>query len=383
MLHLFVDTNVYLNFYHFTNDDIETIDRLISELNSGRVKLHLPQQVRDEWERNREAKLQAAAEEFKKASFQEQVPRHMHNLDLANAYRKAVKDAKDARNRLIAEASVKAKEYGLEVDVKLKSLFDAAEQYPHDLEILKLGRQRAELGNPPGKPGSLGDQYNWEVLLAKLPREDIYIVSKDGDFSSPIKGEDVNGSLAPNAFIKREWHDRKGKNIYVFDSIKKAMTYLARRTEVTPLNEEVVSTNQVYEPVLVSVTANRSMERESEMVACVASGSFAPIATPEQRAAKNEAIDGLVSSNSFSMTHNFIAKLNRCHHLFEPNDVSRMFEALVDNQQINWIVTDDDVNEFYIKLLNGFISAINPVLLDNVIELLGLQYDEEKFEEEG
>ncbi len=61
-LHLFIDTNVYLSFYHFSSDDIESIDNLVNRVSAGDIVVHLPQQVENEWERNREIKLSNAAD---------------------------------------------------------------------------------------------------------------------------------------------------------------------------------------------------------------------------------------------------------------------------------------------------------------------------------
>ena len=43
------------------------------------------------------------------------------------------------------------------------------------------------MGNPPGKRNSLGDAILWEFLLANAPdKEDIYMISGDGDFDSKL-----------------------------------------------------------------------------------------------------------------------------------------------------------------------------------------------------
>lgn len=387
-LNLFIDTNIFLNFYHYTNDDIEAIDLLITNVENGNIALHLPQQVHDEWERNREIKLNLAASEFRKISFPEAIPRHMHGLASAEIYKEAVIQAKKARDHLVAEATLKARTYGLEVDVRLRQLFEAATKYQHETVIFDLGKQRAELGNPPGKPGSFGDQYNWEILLAKLPDEDLYIATKDGDYVSALGGTDENGGVFPNSFLKREWNKRKGdKNLYIFQNIKSALSYLLKLiTEVSPAD----ITHHIEAPPLAQAESNNKFSVIATVLpaehaappppvqATVAGqviGGLEPVMDQPHIAAKNAAINELVASSSFATTHHAIARLGQYREFLTAIDAIRLFGAAFDNQQIKWIIPDDDVNRFYLQLLEDFFSSLDPTTLDNAIELLGLQPD--------
>ena len=63
MKNLFIDTNIWLSLYHFTNDDLNQFNKL-KELLHKDIKLYVPQQVKDEIARNREAKLKDALEKF-------------------------------------------------------------------------------------------------------------------------------------------------------------------------------------------------------------------------------------------------------------------------------------------------------------------------------
>ncbi|TDY22577.1 hypothetical protein B0G81_2888 [Paraburkholderia sp. BL6665CI2N2] len=399
-LNLFIDTNIFLNFYHYTNDDTGVINSLIERIAEEKIVLHLPQQVSDEWERNREVKLSTAANEFSKITFPDTIPRHMHGLASADLYKQAVEQAKKARNHLVAEATVKARTYGLEVDAMLNLLFEAATKYPHDLAIFELGTRRAKLGNPTGKSGSVGDQYNWEMLLSKVPADDLYIVTKDGDYVSALGGTDENGGLYANAFLKREWSSRKGgKNLYIFQNLKSAITYLTKLTvagapanlaeEPQPVpNEPAPNPAQVEDvPVVAPVQPEGQAVPQHIGEAVIepepqAAGVMpGPVPTPDQEAAKNAAIDELVDSPNFAMTHIAIANLRPYSQFFTVADANRLFEAAFDNRQINWIITDDDVNEFYLKLLGDFFASLDPDVLDNAIELLGLRPDDEDHHE--
>ena len=41
---LFIDTNVLLNFFEYSSDDLEELNKLAVVLNAGRLRLLLPQQ---------------------------------------------------------------------------------------------------------------------------------------------------------------------------------------------------------------------------------------------------------------------------------------------------------------------------------------------------
>ncbi|MFM0095179.1 PIN domain-containing protein [Paraburkholderia nemoris] len=232
-MHLFIDTNAYLSFSNYTKDDITALDKLFQELSQGNVVLHVPRQVRDEWTRNRDTRLSTAAKEFQKIPFSNEVPRHMQGLSMAESYSKAIAEAKKAREILIAEANLKARTYQLDVDIYIKSLFDVGEEYDHDAPIFAAGQLRADRGNPPGKPGSFGDQYNWEMLLTRVPDVDLYIVTKDSDYMSALEGKDEGGMTYPNAFRREEWSEKKdGRSLYVFDSLKAVLAHYEKTIAV-------------------------------------------------------------------------------------------------------------------------------------------------------
>ena len=63
MKNLFIDSNIWLSLYHFTNDDLAQFSKLKDMINKS-IRLFVPQQVYDEITRNREAKLKDALKAF-------------------------------------------------------------------------------------------------------------------------------------------------------------------------------------------------------------------------------------------------------------------------------------------------------------------------------
>src|SRR5205085_12191954 len=57
MLNLFIDTNIFLNLYAFSKDDLKKWDLLISHIKDKKINLIITDQVINEFNRNRENKL--------------------------------------------------------------------------------------------------------------------------------------------------------------------------------------------------------------------------------------------------------------------------------------------------------------------------------------
>lgn len=389
-MHLFIDTNAFLSFYHHTKDDIDALKMLFRELQAGNIVLHIPRQVRDEWTRNRDAKLLAAAKEFQLIQFKSEIPRHMQGLSMAESYATAIQQAKKARDTLIAEANLKARTHQLDVDKYIKALFDSGECHAHDLDIFSAAKHRAEMGNPPGKPGSYGDQYNWEMLLSRVPDVDLYVVTKDGDYVSVLDGKDDRGMTYPNAFLREEWQTNKPSgNLYVFDSLKSVLAHYNKAIALPaapaeeqalaepPAEEAVQRDNVVESPGREAWLPEnfRSPAVEAEE-AHVEDGL-----SPEERERKRELIERLIDSASFAETHAAIAPLNDYLSYFTVMDANMLCDGALRNSQIGWIIDDADVNNFFSALVANHFARLDDPTRDGMIELLGLIPDDSAFAE--
>ena len=64
-MNLYIDTNIFLSFYHLSSDDLEELNKLTVLLDQNRLTLYLPKQVVDEFRRNRDSKIADAVNKFK------------------------------------------------------------------------------------------------------------------------------------------------------------------------------------------------------------------------------------------------------------------------------------------------------------------------------
>ena len=97
---IFIDTNILLNFYHFTSDDLDALNGVFVSHAQGAVTVHLTDQVRDEFNRNREGKLRDALKQF--GNFNHRLQWHVpqvivHHVQRGQRYRLSGRIARKKR----------------------------------------------------------------------------------------------------------------------------------------------------------------------------------------------------------------------------------------------------------------------------------------------
>lgn len=296
-LHVFIDTNIFLSFFAYTNDDIEELKKLIGLIKNEKIVLYLTEQVCREFDRNREGKILQALSEFGRLQLPG-LPRLMAHYPKASAYQTAVKNLKSLQNDLVTKAKGHALSEELPADNLFTALKKAVKVIPAEAGDLSEARTRLERGDPPGKENSFGDRLNWELLLGQVPHgSDLHIVSKDGDFSSSIDAS------KPHPVLAKEWGKINEAELHLHNELR---VFLATHFPDIKLATDV-----------------------------------------ERR----DAINNLKSSSSFASTHFAIPKLMGFVDLFSADEVDELVEIAMTNNQVGWIGMDIDVRAFYAKIL--------------------------------
>jgi predicted nucleic acid-binding protein len=297
-LYLFIDTNIFLSFYAYTSDDVEELRKLSSLIKTGQLKLFLTEQVKDEFYRNREDKLKESIREFGKASVSDSIPRFMEKYSSINNYRKARNALLKAKDDAITQAQKEAAEGAMAADTLFRELVDAAGVVKVTAKVYEAATRRMALGNPPGKQGSLGDRINWEILLAHAPQgADLHIVSRDGDFASPLLP-------APNSFLLDEWSNKTNGILHLHDQLKPLL-------------------KKHFPHIKLAIDAER-----------------------------RAAVEKLTMSGNFATTHAAVDGLTPLVGVLTSEDIHELVEAATSNSQITWILGDEDVHNLYSKLLH-------------------------------
>jgi len=310
MKSLFIDTNIYLTFYHFSNDDLEELRKLLVAINNKNIQLYITDQVINEFRRNREAKIADALDKFSSTKIPDQFPQICKTYKEYKLLREILNKYETTKNKLLQQLKDDIDNKCCKADEIIDDLIVVSKTLNVDDDILERSKLRYALGNPPGKKESLGDAINWELLLENVPKgQDIYLISDDKDYVSKIDRD----KLAD--FLNSEWNNTKESHIYYYHTLsaffRKQFPHIELASE---LDKEL------------SITA-------------------------------------LITSPNFASTHLAIEKLSE-YSDFTDSEIEQIVEGSINNKQISLIGADDDVREFLQSLINGKEDILEPATLE-------------------
>ncbi len=308
-MHLFIDTNIFLSFYHFSSDDLEELKKLIVLLKQRKLTLYLPDQVISEFNRNRENKIADALKKLKEQRLGLQFPQICKDYTEYGKLRGLQKEYDSIHARLIDNLTKDIKDYRLKADEIIERLVRLAKIINCSGEITEKARIRYDLGNPPGKNDSLGDAVNWLALLTTVPEKvDLHFITEDKDYYSPLDEEEFN------AFLLNEWRGEKKGSIIFY---KRLSSFFKDKFPDIKLATEL----------------------EKDLL-----------------------ISDLSSSSNFAQTHIAVAKLSR-HSDFTAVQLNAIADAATTNPQIYWIIDDSDIQAFFSNLIKGKEALIDKITL--------------------
>jgi len=298
---LFIDTNVLLSFYHLTSEDIEELKKLIALIDSKQVMLLMPSHVEEEFHRNREGKIIDALKRLKETKFDMSFPAFCRDYSHYKELRKLLAQANAKHAELVKTITDDANQKSLNADSIIEKLFAKANKIEVTDKIYNAAVKRVDLGNPPGKKGSLGDAVNWECLLAAvddLDTDDTYIISSDADYVSKLSEGDIH------PYLEREWDKAKASCVFLFRQLS---DFFKEQFPTIKLASEVQANLVIHE---------------------------------------------LATSGNFAKTHSVIAKLDKLE--FSLPQVEQLISIPDINSQVGWIISDSDVHHFYSKLHSAY-----------------------------
>lgn len=292
-MHVFIDTNILLSFFHFSKDDLDALDTVFSP--HGSAVVYLTDQVHDELRRNRESKIKDALQRFENAKFKAQIPHFMKKYPEYEDIIALSGQLEEKRKSIMKNVNSDIQGETLPADRLIAGIFGIFQRHPVKQttdEIFTEAWRRVASGNPPGKDRSMGDAINWVTLLHSVPdKNTLHVVSEDGDYYS------VLDKKSAHPFLRDEWKRKKHSELYVYRTL----------TDFTRAH---------FDGIVFAF--------DSE---------------------KEQLIDNLEASGSFAMTHKVVRNLERYEH-FSLTEVNRILQAACDNDQVGAIVTDLDVSDF-------------------------------------
>lgn len=301
MIHVFIDTNIFLDFFSFAPDDLEELKKLQVAVSSGEMVLWTTSQVKDEFARNREDQVAKSLKVLRETAPSKQgVPHIGRSLPALDELLRAKKDYGEKLNTLEEEVLQAYEHEDLAADHALDGLWKLMKVIEADETIVSKAHRRVECGNPPGKKGSLGDAINWECLLSEGPNDEkLYIVSNDKDFRSSVQEGRMKDVLIS------EWQSEKDGEVVLYQRL-----------------------SDFFADIYPRVKLASELERQIR-------------------------VQALVQSNSFEETHRAVQRLSG-EAEFSDAQVDDLFEAATSNSQIRWIASDQDVNSFFRNLFEVY-----------------------------
>lgn len=317
-MHVFIDTNILLNFFHFSKDELDALNNIFASHEHGAAKVHLTQQVCDEFRRNRENKIKDALKRFKEVKFAALLPSFMKGYEEYVAIRKLSTELQQLAKSIMEKADADITARNLLADRLIEDIFKRSEILDTTQSVFGDASMRMAIGNPPGKNNSIGDAINWTVLLQSVPSEEnLHVISEDGDYYSCINEDAVH------PFLEDEWKRKKKSSLFVYRTLSAFM-------------------KEHFDGVAFSFDKT-----------------------------KESLIEDLSSSGSFATTHQIIGKLET-YSYFSLKEVERILAAAIENEQFGWIVTDYDVSDFLNKIAVPRFSSISSQdhrgVLEKVVE---------------
>ncbi len=295
-MYLFIDTNIFLSFYHLTNEDLEELEKLVTLIKNKEITLYLTEQVVDEFKRNRSNKINDGFTKFNSWKPDLHFPAYCKNYKEYEEIKKLIKEVQKSHSNLKETIGKDIIGEKLKADALLKDIFSIAKILNRTPEAISRAKNRIDLGNPPGKEGSMGDAINWECLLyARSKYWTMHFITDDKDFQSSLDPEKFN------EFLLEEWQKEKGCKIFFY---RKLSDFFKKH----------------YPKI--------NLQAEAE---------------------KDRLINQLSLSGSFAATHIIIAKLSS-YEEFTQKQAEDLMAILINNDQVNWIINDLDVKNFYTKL---------------------------------
>jgi hypothetical protein len=277
MLKLFVDANIFLNFFR---EDMPKFHSLIEALEGMRSNLLVTERVANEVRRNKvqvvDSTLQAIRKQLEFPAIR--VPSHLGgnddvsleglNKDLSDAFSK-IKALKERFGTYRDELVRKVARSEDSTSSALERIF--ADAVVPTEEQLARARERQAYGDPPGKAGDpLGDQVSWEQVLAQIRHgHEVWLVTNDRDYFDPIgetnilnpvltmEVQRIGSAVIPQVFSKLV--DAVESASVVLKSVEETLSadvdIDAIRQEEAARQDEVLKSTSILTPRILPVLA--------------------------------------------------------------------------------------------------------------------------------
>ena len=124
-MHVFIDTNILLNFFHYSNDELDALNNVFAPREHGEAEVHLTQQVLDEYTRNRESKIKEALKRFRDSEGSYQLPSFMKGYGEYPEIQELAAELRQKTQSIVESANADIANRDLAADRLIKQIFDS------------------------------------------------------------------------------------------------------------------------------------------------------------------------------------------------------------------------------------------------------------------
>lgn len=243
---IFIDTNIYLDFYRIRRSDISM--SYLDLIDKNKKHIITGSQIEMEFKKNRQKVIVESLKKFKTPEWSNlSAPALLAESQAMKQIEKKKKEI-GTQQKIIhkkIEKVLNNPSRNDKVFTTLNRLFRYKSSTNLDREkkirfkIRNLARKRFVLGYPPRKNDdiSIGDAVNWEwvIYCAQNSSKDIIIVTRDTDFGAIIKGESYL-----NDWLRLEFKERvsRKRNIFLTDKLASAFKAIKLPVSKAMVEEE-------------------------------------------------------------------------------------------------------------------------------------------------
>lgn len=141
-MNLFIDTNTYLSFFHFTDDDLGELEKLVPVIDHKKVTLWATDQLLNEFERNRDAKIRDALKDFSGPKLPSRPPVFLKDYEEFATVTDKLKEANKAYSALENKIRADIEGRNLAADKLVRKIWAVARRIEHSQELYGKALER-------------------------------------------------------------------------------------------------------------------------------------------------------------------------------------------------------------------------------------------------
>jgi hypothetical protein len=299
---IFIDTNIFLDFYRISSSDVSM--KYLEQIEQHKDIIIISSQVEMEFKKNRQKVILEGLAEFRKVTdIRLSIPPIVQDTKSVDMLKTSKKSLEDQHKKLVDKIS------NIFIDPAkhdpVYKTFNTIFQNKSDINlnrdnerrviIRELAQKRFNLGYPPRKKedNSFGDAINWEWIIecAINTKKHIIIVTRDADY-----GAKYNKQPYLNDWLRQEFNQRVGarRKIFLTDRLSEAFKLVKIPVTDDMVKEEMelirTATSKITSDMLNTL---RRMFIDKQILETNHSDDFAKILPedPETRSAEPEDYD--------------------------------------------------------------------------------------------